>query len=91
MQGNEIAAQLTPLATSTVELAAEDKFTLFAPADSAFAAAGDIPTGDELAQVHPSHACGYRSHVHDPPLAWGSFMHNCTIAMNIQYTVYREC
>lgn len=52
MQSNDIAAQLTPLATSVVELPAEDKFTLFAPADSAFAAAGEIPTGDELAQVH---------------------------------------
>lgn len=51
MQDNSIAAQLAPLATTAVELAGKDKFTLFAPADSAFEAIGEVPTGNELAEV----------------------------------------
>ena len=86
MQGNEIAAQLTPLATSAVELAAEDKFTLFAPADSAFAAAGDIPIGDVLAQVHPSHACGISITRSRPTACWGQLY--AQLCNSHEYIVY---
>lgn len=52
VQASDVAAQLAPLASTSVELPESDRFTLFAPSDEAFSGVVDmLPAGDALAEV----------------------------------------